>query len=252
MVVGGFQEGARVDGWSRGGEEGVWGKGQGVQMYYKQIGNCRGGSLRPEWLTAQVLEFSAPCSKPQQTSPCCILSCRPPSPRKLPLHYPFIFLCTGSQKQVFKMITPWEIQILDPSRVPRCKCPSHSIHTLCHDRDRAYPYMPYPDLSTPIPSHLNHSRAPNAKPEPSDPLASQQRTPEHSDSLASSQHIPDPTHLRPFLSLASSRFPTTTLIPDPTSFDLHSFVSSLFLTFHWSRDCGRAKPDRVPPSLDAS
>ena len=37
---------------------------------------------------------------------------------------------------------------------------------LCHDRDRTYPYTPYPDLSTPIPSHLNHSRAPNAKPEP--------------------------------------------------------------------------------------
>ena len=135
----------------------------------------------------------------------------------------------------------------------------------CHDRDRTYPYTPYPDLSTPIPSHMNHSRAPNTKPEPSDPLASQQRTPEHSnplassqripehsDPLASSQCIPDPTHLRPFLSLASSRFPTTTLIPDPTSFDLHSFASSLFPTFHRSRDCGWAKPDRVPPSLNAS
>ena len=77
----------------------------------------------------------------------------------------------------------------------------------------------------------------------SDPLVSQQHTPKHSDSLVSSQRIPDPTHLRPFLSLASSRFltptlisdptlirpflflvssrfPTTTLIPDPTSFDL--------------------------------
>ena len=85
----------------------------------------------------------------------------------------------------------------------------------CHDRDRTYPYMPYPDLSTPIPSHLNHSRAPNAKPEPSDPLASQQRTPKHPDSLASSQHIPDPTLLQPFLSLASSRLPTPTLILDP-------------------------------------
>ena len=78
----------------------------------------------------------------------------------------------------------------------------------CHDRDRTYPY-------TPIPSHLNHSRAPNAKPKPSDPLASQQRTPEHSDSLASSQLVPDPTLLRPFLFLTSSRFPTSTLIPDP-------------------------------------
>ena len=42
----------------------------------------------------------------------------------------------------------------------------------CHDRDRTYPYSPYSDLSTPIPSHLNHSWAPNAKPEPSDPLVS--------------------------------------------------------------------------------
>ena len=136
----------------------------------------------------------------------------------------------------------------------------YCIHTIlvsqgagiCHDRDRTYPCTPYPDLSTPIPSHLNHSRAPNAKPEPSDPLASQQRTPEHSDSLASNQRTPDPTLIRPLLFLTSSRFPTTTLIPDPTSFDLHSFASSLFPTFHWSRDCGRAKPDCVPPSLDAS
>ena len=127
---------------------------------------------------------------------------------------------------------------------------------MCHDHDRTYPYTPYPDLSTPIPSHLNHSRAPNTKPKPSDPLASQQHTPD-SDSLASSQCIPDPTHLRPFLSLASSRFPTptlisdsthprpllflassrfptNTLIPDPTLFDLHSFASNLFPTFHWS------------------
>ena len=122
----------------------------------------------------------------------------------------------------------------------------------CHDRDCTYPYTPFPDLSTPIPSHLNHSRAPNTKPEPSDPLVSQQRTPEHSDSLASSQRVPDPTLIQPLLFLASSRFPTTTLIPDPTPFDLHSFASSLFPTFHRSRDCGRAKPDRVPPSLDAS
>ena len=32
-------------------------------------------------------------------------------------------------------------------------------------------------------------------------------------------------HPRPLLFLASSRFPTNTLIPDPTSFDLHSFAS---------------------------
>ena len=126
------------------------------------------------------------------------------------------------------------------------------FHHQCHNRDRTYPYRPYPDLSTPIPSHLNHSRAPNAKPEPSDPLTSQQRTPEHSDSLASSQRVPDLTLIRPLLFLASSRFPTTTLIPDLTPFDLHSFASNLFPMFHWSRDCSWVKPNRVPPSLDAS
>ena len=92
----------------------------------------------------------------------------------------------------------------------------HKQVRICHDRDHTYPYTPYPDLSTPIPSHLNHSQAPNTKPKPSDPLASQQHTPEHSDSLASSQRILDLTHLRPFLSLTSSRFPTPTLIRDPT------------------------------------
>ena len=101
----------------------------------------------------------------------------------------------------------------------------------CHDHDRTYPYTPYPDLSTPILSHLNHSRAPNAKPKPSDPLTSQQRTPKHPNSLASSQHIPDPTLLQPFLSLASSRFPTPTLIPDPTHPQPLLFLaSSQFLT----------------------
>ena len=101
----------------------------------------------------------------------------------------------------------------------------------CHDCDRTYPYTPYPNLSMPIPSHLNHSRAPNAKPEPSDPLASQQCTPEHSDSLASSQRTPDPTHLRPFLSLTSSRSPTPTPIPDPTLIrPLLFLASSRFLS----------------------
>ena len=44
---------------------------------------------------------------------------------------------------------------------------------ICHDRDRTYPYLPYPDLSMPILSHQNHSRAPNAKPEPSGSILSQ-------------------------------------------------------------------------------
>ena len=43
----------------------------------------------------------------------------------------------------------------------------------CHNHDRTYPYSPYPDLSTPIPSHQNHSRAPNDKPKPSGSIPSQ-------------------------------------------------------------------------------
>ena len=88
------------------------------------------------------------------------------------------------------------------------------------------PIRPIPTCLCPIPSHLNHSWASNAKPQPSDPLVSQQRTPEHSDSLASSQHIPDPTHLRPFLSLVSSWFLTPTLIPDPTLIRPFLFLAS--------------------------
>ena len=48
-----------------------------------------------------------------------------------------------------------------------------SDSTPCHDRDRTYPYSLYSDLSTPIPSHQNHSWAPNAKPEPSGSILSQ-------------------------------------------------------------------------------
>ena len=43
----------------------------------------------------------------------------------------------------------------------------------CHDRDHTYPYLPYPDLSMPIPSHQNHFQAPNAKPKPSGSIPSQ-------------------------------------------------------------------------------
>ena len=112
----------------------------------------------------------------------------------------------------------------------------------CHDCDRTHPCSPCPDLPTSFLSHQNHSRAPNATPEPSgsipSQLVSQQCTPEHSDSLVSSRRIPDPTLLQPFLFLASSRFLTSTLIPDPMPFNLHSFVSSLFLTSHQSHNCG--------------
>ena len=40
----------------------------------------------------------------------------------------------------------------------------------------------------------------------------------------SCRHIPDLTLLRPFPFLTSSRFPTSTLIPDPMLFDLLSFL----------------------------
>ena len=126
----------------------------------------------------------------------------------------------------------------------------------CHNRDHTYPYSPYPNLSMPIPSHQNHPQAPNATPEPSgsipSQLTSQQCTPEHSDSLASSQRIPDPMLLWPFLFLTSSRFPTSTPIPDPTPFNLHSFASSLLPTSHQSCDCSWVKPNCVPSLLNVS
>ena len=126
----------------------------------------------------------------------------------------------------------------------------------CHDCDCTYPCSPYPDLPMSFLSHQNHSRAPNATPKPFgsilSQLASQQCTPKHSDSLVSSQHIPNSMLLQPFLFLTSSRFPTSTLISDPMPFDLHSSASSLFLMSHRSCNCGRAKPDHVPPLLNVS
>ena len=47
------------------------------------------------------------------------------------------------------------------------------ITWLCHDHNCTYPYLPYPDLSTPIPSHQNHPQAPNATPKPSGSILSQ-------------------------------------------------------------------------------
>ena len=44
-----------------------------------------------------------------------------------------------------------------------------STYRYCHDRDRTYPYSPYPDLSTPILSHQNHPRAPMPLPNPLTP-----------------------------------------------------------------------------------
>ena len=86
---------------------------------------------------------------------------------------------------------------------------------LCHDRDRTYPYSPYPDLSIPIPSHQNHPQAPNAKPELSGSIPSQ---------LASNA---SPNPLTPSrLSNALPNTPTPSRLADafPTrrSFDLSS------------------------------
>ena len=133
----------------------------------------------------------------------------------------------------------------------------------CHNRDCTYPYFPYPDLFMPTPSCQNHPQAPLAKPEPSGSILSQLASnafPNPLTPLVSrqmhSQHYthsrPNPTLLQPFLFLASSQFPTSTLIPNPMPFDLHSFVSSLFPMSHWSHDCGWVKPDCVPPLLNVS
>ena len=146
--------------------------------------------------------------------------------------------------------------------------PCQLIAGMCHDRDRTYPYSPYPDLSTPIPSHQNHFRAPNVKPEPSGSIPSQ---------LTSNASLNPLTPSR--LSNALPNTPTPSRLADtfPTrrTFDLssslrqvdsqhpHSFptrrhstssvlASSPFPTFHQSHDCNQAKPDRIPPSLDAS
>ena len=70
--------------------------------------------------------------------------------------------------------------------------------------------------------------------------------------LVSCQCIPNLMIFWSSLFLASSWFPTSTPIPDLMLFNLLSFVSSLLLTFHQSCDCGWAKPDCIPPSLDTS
>ena len=133
----------------------------------------------------------------------------------------------------------------------------------CYDRDRTYPCSSHPDLPTSFPSRQNHPQAPNATPEPSGSIPSQLTSLTHSQTLwppcVSTMHSwhythsrPNPMLPQPFLFLASSWFPTSTLIPNPTPFNLHSSASSLFPTFHRSRDCGRAKPDHVPSSLNVS
>ena len=80
----------------------------------------------------------------------------------------------------------------------------------CHDRDRTYPYSPYPDLSTPILSCQNHPWAPLAKPEPSGSILSQLASNAFPNPLT-------PLHLDKCIS-------NTIPIPDPTrcSFDLSS------------------------------
>ena len=75
----------------------------------------------------------------------------------------------------------------------------------------------------------NHPQAPLAKPEPSGSIPSQlvsntfpnPLTPLCLDKcIPDTIPIPDPTLLQPSLFLASSQFPTSTLIPDPMPFNL--------------------------------
>ena len=87
----------------------------------------------------------------------------------------------------------------------------------CHDRDRTYPYTPYPNLSTPIPSHLNHSWAPNTKPKPLTPSCLSNTLPNtltplrlvnafptrHTFDLSSPSRQVDSRHPHPFLTRCS-------------------------------------------------
>ena len=148
----------------------------------------------------------------------------------------------------------------------------------CHDCDCTYPYSPYPDLSTPILSHQNHSQAPNAKPEPSGSIPSQLvsntllNTPtplrlvdafltQHSFYLSSSLRQVDSWHPHSFLTRRSFHLSFSSCQVNfwhPHSFltRCHStffvLASSPFPMFHQSRDGGQVKPDRIPPSLNAS
>ena len=106
-----------------------------------------------------------------------------------------------------------------------------------HDCDWTHPYSPYPDLSMLVPSHQNHPWAPLAKPKPSGSILSQLASntflnpliPLHLDNTFSTLYPfptqPNPMLLWPFLFLTSVWFPTPTLIPNLTPFDLLSLVS---------------------------
>ena len=131
--------------------------------------------------------------------------------------------------------------------------------------------MPKPEPSDSIPSQL----ASNASPNPLTPSRLSNTLPNTPTPL----HLVDafPTQcsfdLSSSLCQVDSRHPHS--FPTQRSFDLssssrqvnsrhpHSFptrrhstfsvlASSPFPTFHQSQDCGQAKPDHVPPSLDAS
>ena len=133
--------------------------------------------------------------------------------------------------------------------------------TSCHNHNHTYPYSPYPDLSTPILSHQNHSQAPNAKFEPSGSILSQlasnaspnPQTPLHLSNALSNTPTPlcladaFPTQRSFDLSSSSRQVDSQHLHPFPTR--NHStfsvLASSPFPTFHQSRDCGRVKPDRI-------
>ena len=144
---------------------------------------------------------------------------------------------------------------------------------------RPWPYLPLFALSRPVHAHPESSES-----LPSTQCQTQTLWPPH----VSTNALPNtPTPLRLINALPTQRSfnlsPSLRQVdsrhrhPFPTrrSFDLysssrqvdsrqtHSFPTqclstftplcqSLFLTFHRSCDCGRAKPDHVPPSLDAS
>ena len=116
-------------------------------------------------------------------------------------------------------------------RCPPAKLGAHCCHNRC-----TYPYSPYPDLFTPIPSHQNHSWAPNAKPEPFDSILSQLAsnaspnplTPLHlSNTLL---NTPTPLHLADAFPTRRS-FDLSSSLRQVDSWHPHSFLTRRHSTF---------------------
>ena len=129
---------------------------------------------------------------------------------------------------------------VDYNIIPTIPTPVHPIPTyLCHSRViRITPEHPMPLPNPLAPSQVN-LRLSNALPNTLTPLCLVDAFPtRHSFDLSLSSCQVDSRH--------PHSFPTQC----PSTFSL--LASSPFPTFHRSCNCSRAKPDHIPPSLDAS